>query len=110
VDGQHDRVIIDRQPVDGDRVGSYPDLDTLPPPGRAGRPSAARPWWCGSATPSRSSPLATGGPPIQASRRWHLERTNAWHNAFNRLQRCYERREKVIDAYFDLADAIITRT
>jgi transposase len=46
--------------------------------------------------------------PIQASQRWHVERTNAWHNAFNRLQRCYERRENVIDAFFDLADAIIT--
>ena len=46
--------------------------------------------------------------PIQATHRWHVERTNAWHNAFNRLQRCYERREKVIDAFFDLADAIIT--
>jgi hypothetical protein len=46
--------------------------------------------------------------PIQAGQRWHVERTNAWHNAFNRLQRCYERRENVIDAYFDLADAIIT--
>jgi transposase len=46
--------------------------------------------------------------PIQASRRWHVERTHAWHNAFNRLQRCYERREKVIDAFFDLADTIIT--
>ena len=46
--------------------------------------------------------------PIQASRRWHVERTNAWHNAFNRFQRCYERRERVIDAFFDLADAIIT--
>src|SRR3954453_4972157 len=46
--------------------------------------------------------------PIQASRRWHVERTNAWHNAFNRFQRCYERREKVIDAFFDLADAKIT--
>jgi transposase len=46
--------------------------------------------------------------PIQASRRWQVERTNAWHNAFNRLQRCYERRQIVIDAYFDLADAIIT--
>lgn len=45
--------------------------------------------------------------PIQATHRWHVERTNAWHNAFNRLQRCYERREKVIDAFFDLADAII---
>jgi hypothetical protein len=46
--------------------------------------------------------------PIQATRRWHVERTNAWHNAFNCLQRCYERRERVIDASFDLADAIIT--
>jgi hypothetical protein len=33
---------------------------------------------------------------------------SAWHNAFNRLQRCYERRETVVDAFFDLADAIIT--
>jgi hypothetical protein len=46
--------------------------------------------------------------PIQAGQRWHVERTNAWHNAFNRLQRCHERRENVIDAFFDLADAIIT--
>jgi hypothetical protein len=46
--------------------------------------------------------------PIQAGQRWHVERTNAWHNGFNRLQRCCERREKVIDAFFDLADAIIT--
>jgi IS5 family transposase len=46
--------------------------------------------------------------PIQASQRWHVERTNAWHNAFNRLQRCDERREAVIDAFLDLADAIIT--
>ena len=45
---------------------------------------------------------------IQAGQRRHVERTNAWHNAFNRFQRCYERREKVIDAFFDLAAAIIT--
>jgi transposase len=46
--------------------------------------------------------------PVQAGQRWHVERTNAWHNSFNRLQRCYERNETVIDAFFDLADAIIT--
>lgn len=46
--------------------------------------------------------------PIQTSGRWQVERTNAWHNAFNRLQRCYERSEIVIDAFFDFADAIIT--
>lgn len=46
--------------------------------------------------------------PIQASQRWHVERTHAWQNAFHRLARCYERRATVIDAFFDLADAIIT--
>jgi transposase len=46
--------------------------------------------------------------PIQASQRWHVERTHAWHNAFHRLARCYERQATVIDAFFDLTDAIIT--
>ncbi|MGX4694958.1 IS5 family transposase [Streptomyces sp. JNUCC 63] len=46
--------------------------------------------------------------PIQASRRWHVERTHAWQNAFHRLARCYERRATVVDAFFDLADAVIT--
>ena len=41
--------------------------------------------------------------PIQAGQRWPVERANAWHSAFNSLQCCYERRENVIDAYFDLA-------
>jgi transposase len=30
--------------------------------------------------------------PIQASQRWHVERTHAWQNAFHRIARCYERR------------------
>ncbi|MEU1276471.1 IS5 family transposase [Streptomyces sp. NPDC005799] len=46
--------------------------------------------------------------PIQASQRWHVERTHAWQNAFHRLARCYERRTIVIDAFFELADTIIT--
>ncbi|MEV0494666.1 IS5 family transposase [Streptomyces atratus] len=46
--------------------------------------------------------------PIQASRRWHVERTHAWQNAFHRLACCYERRATVINAFFDLADTIIT--
>ncbi|MEU6970819.1 IS5 family transposase [Kitasatospora aureofaciens] len=46
--------------------------------------------------------------PIQASRRWYVERTHAWQNAFHRLARCYERRTTVINAFFDLADTIIT--
>lgn len=36
------------------------------------------------------------------------ERTNARHNNFNKLQRCYKRQEEVIDAFFDLANTIIT--
>jgi hypothetical protein len=46
--------------------------------------------------------------PVQATGRWHIERTNAWHNAFGRLVRCYERRAIVVEAFFDLADTIIT--
>lgn len=46
--------------------------------------------------------------PIQARQRWHAERTPAWQNVFSRLARCYERRATVIDAFFDLADTIIT--
>jgi transposase len=40
--------------------------------------------------------------PIQAGQRWHVERTSSWHNAFNRLQRCCERREQVIEALLRL--------
>lgn len=46
--------------------------------------------------------------PIQASERWHVERTHAWQNAFHRLARCYERGATVASAFFDLADTIIT--
>jgi len=37
-----------------------------------------------------------------------VERTHAWQNAFKRLARCYERRTSVIEAFFDLADTVIT--
>ncbi|MFF7650495.1 IS5 family transposase [Streptomyces sp. NPDC007983] len=46
--------------------------------------------------------------PLQATQRWHVERTHTWQNAFHRLARCYERRLHVINAFFDLADAVIT--
>lgn len=46
--------------------------------------------------------------PVQASQRWYVERTHAWQNAFRRLARCYEWRITFIDAFFDLADTIIT--
>ncbi|MFF3878022.1 IS5 family transposase [Streptomyces sp. NPDC001978] len=46
--------------------------------------------------------------PVQATGRWHVERAHAWQNAFHRLARCYERRIDVINAFFDLTDAVIT--
>lgn len=46
--------------------------------------------------------------PIQATPRWHVERTHAWQNAFCRLARCYERRTEVVNAFFDFADTVIT--
>jgi hypothetical protein len=46
--------------------------------------------------------------PLQATERWQVERTHSWENAFNRLQRCHEKVETVVNAFFDLADAIIT--
>lgn len=46
--------------------------------------------------------------PVQAAHRWHIERTHAWQSAFHRVARCYERRTSVIEAFFDLADTIIT--
>lgn len=49
-----------------------------------------------------------GEAPIQVSQRWHAERTHAWQNAFHRLARCYERRTTALDAFFDLADTVIT--
>jgi IS5 family transposase len=38
--------------------------------------------------------------PVQAGQRWPIERTHAWGNALHRLQRCYERCAKVVDACF----------
>ncbi|MEV4184760.1 IS5 family transposase [Streptosporangium canum] len=46
--------------------------------------------------------------PVQASDRWHVERTHAWQNAFQRLARCHEHHTTVINAFFDLADTVIT--
>lgn len=52
---------------------------------------------------------AKGTPaPIQASRRWPVERTHAWGNQFKKLVWNTERCEQVIDAFLALAHAIIT--
>ena len=56
---------------------------------------------------------ARGAPGLRLARRGvvchrAVERTHAWQNAFKRLARCYERRTSVIEAFFDLADTVIT--
>ena len=45
--------------------------------------------------------------PIQATQRAHGTHERR-HNSFNRLQRCYQRRQVVAEAFLDLADTIIT--
>ncbi|MFF3404534.1 hypothetical protein ACFYW6_39955 [Streptomyces sp. NPDC002659] len=45
---------------------------------------------------------------LQRGQRWHIERPHAWQNTLHRLARCYERRATVIDAFFGIADTIIT--
>jgi hypothetical protein len=44
---------------------------------------------------------------VQATKRWPVERTHAWHNTFYRLARCNERRQAVADFYIVLANAVI---
>jgi len=46
--------------------------------------------------------------PIQNTKRWVVERTNAWHNrGFQKLAVCTEKRARVIEAFIGLANAII---
>jgi transposase len=46
--------------------------------------------------------------PIQAGKRWVVERTNSWHNrGFRKLAICTEKRARVIKAFIALANAVI---
>ena len=45
--------------------------------------------------------------PVTAGRRWVVERTNAWTNAYKKLVWCTERRERVIDFWIIFATVII---
>jgi IS5 family transposase len=46
--------------------------------------------------------------PIQAGRRWPVERTHAWGNNFGKLRWCTERRRRVVEFWVAFANAIIT--
>lgn len=52
--------------------------------------------------------ISIKGFPLQAGRRWVVERTNSWHNrGFKKLAYCTEKRVRVIGAFIALANAII---
>jgi hypothetical protein len=53
--------------------------------------------------------IATRGvpAPIQASRRWPVERTHAWGNQYGKLRWCTERRRLVVAFWLALANAVI---
>jgi len=53
--------------------------------------------------------IATRGQPapIQASRRWPVERTHAWGNQYGKLRWCTERRRLVVEFWLALANAAI---
>jgi transposase len=53
--------------------------------------------------------IATRGvqAPIQASRRWPVERTHAWGNQYGKLRWCTERRRVVVEFWLALASAAI---
>ena len=54
------------------------------------------------------SVISPKGTPLQAGRRWPVERTNSWHNrGFKKLLICTERRTRVIEAFIALANAVI---
>jgi transposase len=46
--------------------------------------------------------------PIQASRRWPVERTHSWMNGYGKLRRCTERNGRVVDFYLYLAATLVT--
>lgn len=46
--------------------------------------------------------------PIQAGRRWVVERTHAWMNNYGKLRRCTDRDGVIVDFYLYLAAAFVT--
>jgi IS5 family transposase len=45
--------------------------------------------------------------PLQATKRWVVERTNSWNNAHKKLVWCTERHEPVIDFWVAFSEAVI---
>jgi transposase len=45
--------------------------------------------------------------PVQAGKRWVVERTHAWMNGYGKLRRCTEKARPVVELYLFLAAAIV---
>ena len=45
--------------------------------------------------------------PLQAAKRWVVERTNSWHNAHKKLSWCTERQGRVIDFWIAFSEVVI---
>jgi hypothetical protein len=45
--------------------------------------------------------------PLNATRRWVVERTNSWQNAHRNLLWCTERRGRVVDFWVALSDVVV---
>jgi hypothetical protein len=45
--------------------------------------------------------------PLQATKRWVVERTNSWNNAHKKLVWCTERRDRVIDFWMAFSEVVI---
>jgi hypothetical protein len=45
--------------------------------------------------------------PVQAGKRWVVERTHSWMNGYGKLRRCTERAAGVVDFYLYLAAAFV---
>ena len=46
--------------------------------------------------------------PIQAGKRWVVERSHSWMNGFGKLRRCTDKRSQTVDFHLYLAAAILT--
>ncbi len=57
----------------------------------------------GSAISEKGKPA-----PLQATKRWVVERTNSWNNAHKKLVWCTERRDRVIDFWIAFSEVVIT--
>jgi hypothetical protein len=65
-------------------------------------------WSCAQQHRHDLNPALCGQPaPIQASRRWPVERNHAWGNQYGKLRWCTERRRLVVESWPALANAAI---